>query len=84
VSGTASPRTLAEEIETLLQELTPGEEHILRLRFGIIGHDAMEIDGVAASLSLPPTAVRWLERSALRKLRQAAMRESRREYAYAG
>lgn len=69
---------IAEKAETALQQLTPQEEQILRLRFGI-GTRMGEIDDVAASLSLTPTAVHRIECSALRKLRLAAVMEAASE-----
>jgi DNA-directed RNA polymerase sigma subunit (sigma70/sigma32) len=75
--------TLDEEVQAVLQQLTPHEEHILRLRFGI-GKGKLEMDDVAASLALTPAAVHRIEWSALRKLWLAAVMEERREWANAG
>ena len=75
--------TFADEVEAALQQLAPREEHILRLRFGI-GNTKQESDGVAAWLSLTPTAVHRIEWSALRKLWLVAVMEARSECANAG
>jgi len=78
-----SRESIAQEVEVLFRELTPHEEYILRLRFGI-GRGAQEIDAVAAWLSVTATAVRDIERCALRKLWQAAMMEVPSPCVYAG
>jgi DNA-directed RNA polymerase sigma subunit (sigma70/sigma32) len=74
--------TIAEEVEAVLRQLTPHEEHILRLRFGI--GNRLEIDNVAPWPSLTPTAGHRIEWSALRKLWLAAVMEARSECANAG
>jgi len=75
--------TFADEVEAVLRQLTPREEHVLRLRFGV-GNTKQEIDGVAAWFSLTPAAAHRIEWSALRKLWLAAVMEARSECANAG
>jgi RNA polymerase primary sigma factor len=75
--------TIAEEVEAVLRQLTPHEQHILRVRFGI-GNSEREIDDVAAWLSVTPTAAHRIEWSVLRKLWLAAVMEAHSECANAG
>jgi RNA polymerase sigma factor (sigma-70 family) len=62
---------LRDRIEGALRRLSPREEKILRLRFGI-GHDrAHTLEEIGLALDLSRERVRQIERAALRRVRSA-------------
>ncbi len=67
---------LREQASRLLQTLTPSEEQVIRMRFGI--GDAIEstLEEVDQRFSVTRERIRQIEVKALRKLRQAPVREA--------
>ena len=72
----ASLRALGGHIETLMGALTPREQQVLRMRFGMEGAREHTLEEVGRALSLTRERIRQIERAALDKLRA---RESRVE-----
>jgi RNA polymerase primary sigma factor len=72
----ASLRALGGHIETLMGALTPREQQVLRMRFGMGGAREHTLEEVGRALSLTRERIRQIERAALDKLRA---RESRVE-----
>jgi RNA polymerase primary sigma factor len=72
----ASLRALGGHIETLMGALTPREQQVLRMRFGMGGVREHTLEEVGRALSLTRERIRQIERAALDKLRA---RESRVE-----
>jgi RNA polymerase primary sigma factor len=60
---------VAEELERLLQRLTPEEKEVLVLRFGLLGQPLRSRQDVGKVLGLTNERVQRLEARALRKLR---------------
>jgi RNA polymerase primary sigma factor len=60
---------LAEETRKVLAKLTPREERILRLRFGIGGTSEHTLAAVGTDFSVTRERIRQIEAKALRKLR---------------
>lgn len=56
-------------LEEVLKTLTPREEKVLRLRFGLGGDDEATLDSVGRSLGVGKQRARQIEAKALRKLR---------------
>ncbi|MCA9969212.1 MAG: sigma-70 family RNA polymerase sigma factor [Anaerolineales bacterium] len=63
-------QVLAEEIRQILRELTPREALIVRLRFGLDGHEPHTLKEIGEMLQLSRERIRQLEKEILSKLRQ--------------
>ena len=62
-------RDVREQTENVLQMLTPAEERVIRMRFGI-GHDREHtLEEIAEGFGLTRERIRQIEVQALRKLR---------------
>ncbi len=64
---------LGEELERVLAELTPREEKVLRMRFGLGEPTTYSLEEIGARFALTRERIRQIEIKALRKLR--ALRE---------
>jgi len=64
-----SDRELAEVTRTLLSTLQPREEKILRLRFGLDGHQAETLEKIGKIFNVSKERIRQIEKKALRKLK---------------
>ena len=62
-------RTLAGHTRKMIAKLTPREEKVLRLRFGIGEKDDHTLDEISRDFSLSSERIRQIEARALRKLR---------------
>jgi RNA polymerase primary sigma factor len=60
---------LTEGIRQLLATLQPREEEVLRLRFGLEGHAAETLEGIAKTYKVSKERIRQIEKKALGKLR---------------
>jgi RNA polymerase primary sigma factor len=77
IADTETPRptdaldeaTLRDEIAEILSALTPREERVLRLRYGIGEANACSLEEIGAQFSLTRERIRQIEIKALRKLR---------------
>ncbi len=61
---------LTETIGNLLDQLTPRQAQILRLRFGLGGRKPLSLEKVGEKFGLSRERIRQLEKEALRRLRQ--------------
>lgn len=61
---------MVEQARGLLEELTPREKEILRLRFGFDRNEEHTLEAIGQSLSLSRERIRQIEERALQKLRQ--------------
>ena len=66
-------QTLAGQIRKMIATLTPREERVLRLRFGIGEKDDHTLDQISRDFSLTSERIRQIEARALRKLRNPKM-----------
>jgi RNA polymerase primary sigma factor len=71
---------LREAIEELLTELTPRQERILRLRFGLDSGEERTLEMIAAKFGLSRERIRQLEKSALGTLRHSRFADQLRPY----
>lgn len=76
----AEQSLLHRDLEESLQDLTPREARILRMRFGLEGNPTYTLREVGEKLGVTRERIRQIERRALRKLRHP--RHSRRLRAY--
>ncbi|MEL6326994.1 MAG: RNA polymerase sigma factor, RpoD/SigA family [Cyanobacteria bacterium J06626_23] len=73
----AAQSSLRKDLETLLEDLTPQQQQVLSLRFGLKDGKNMTLAKIGELLSISRERVRQIEREALNKLRKrrADMRE---------
>jgi RNA polymerase primary sigma factor len=76
----ASLHALGGHIETLMGALTPREQQVLRMRFGMSGAREHTLEEVGRALSLTRERIRQIERAALDKLRAREARVELRSY----
>ncbi len=67
---------LREQASAVLQTLTPREEQVIRMRFGIDDGGGCTLEEVGQRFSVSRERIRQIEAQALRKLRQAPGREA--------
>jgi RNA polymerase primary sigma factor len=73
VADTAERALLGEAVRQLLDHLSPREQKVLRLRFGLGGGEPRTLEDVAREFGISQERVRQLERRALGKLRPLAL-----------
>ncbi len=74
---------LRREIDELLRSrLTPREEHIIRLRFGLLDGQPRTLEAVSKEFNITRERVRQIENRALRKLKSSKRIMRLREYLY--
>ncbi len=66
---------LREEIERVLAQLTPREEKVLRMRFGIGEAQEYSLESIGERFDLTRERIRQIQLKALRKLRHATRRK---------
>jgi RNA polymerase primary sigma factor len=71
---------LKEEVESVLCSLTPREEKVLRMRYGIGEPTHYSLEEIGGHFSLTRERIRQIEIKALRKLRQAKRRHGLESY----
>jgi len=76
----ASLHALGGHIEVLMGALTPREQQVLRMRFGMSGAREHTLEEVGRALSLTRERIRQIERAALDKLRARESRVELRSY----
>jgi len=69
IFDTVVNQTLARQTREMMATLTPREERVLRLRFGIGEKDDHTLDEIGRDFSLSSERIRQIEAKALRKLR---------------
>ncbi|MYD09478.1 MAG: sigma-70 family RNA polymerase sigma factor [Chloroflexi bacterium] len=79
-SDSAFSKLLKEEIEVLLNTLTPREARILRLRFGLQNGHCYTLEEVGQKFGLTRERIRQIEGRALRRLRHPRRSRKLRDY----
>jgi RNA polymerase primary sigma factor len=79
-SNTAESHLLREAIEEVLAELTPRQERVLRLRFGLDSGEEHTLKMIAVKFGLSRERIRQLEEVALRRLRAPGLAHKLRDY----
>ena len=79
-SEIASATILREVIERELHTLTPREEHVIKLRFGLYDGRSRTLEEVGKEFSVTRERIRQIEAKALRKLRHPSRSRKLRDY----
>ncbi len=71
---------LREQLEEVLKSLTPREEQVLRMRFGLIDGKAHTLEEVGKEFDVTRERIRQIESKALRKLRHPSRSKKLRDF----
>ena len=77
---TASYALLREQLSEVLHTLTPREEHVLKLRFGLDDGRTRTLEEVGKEFNITRERIRQIEAKALRKLRHPSRSKRLRDY----
>jgi RNA polymerase primary sigma factor len=76
----AREQLLSERLEDLLDTLTPREAKVLRLRFGLEGHEPQTLKEIGQKFGVTRERIRQIEAHALRRLRHPMRSRELREF----
>ena len=76
----ASYELLREQLNEVLRTLTPREEQVLRLRFGLEDGRQRTLEEVGQQFNITRERIRQIEAKALRKLRHPSRSKKLRDY----
>ena len=76
----ASYTLLREQLEEVLKTLTPREEEVLRMRFGLIDGKPHTLEEVGKKFDVTRERIRQIESKALRKLRHPSRSKKLRDF----
>ena len=76
----ASYTLLREQLEEVLKSLTPREEQVLRMRFGLTDGKAHTLEEVGKEFDVTRERIRQIESKALRKLRHPSRSKKLRDF----
>ena len=76
----ASYNLLREQLEEVLSTLTPREEEVLRLRFGLVDGKSHTLEEVGKAFDVTRERIRQIESKALRKLRHPSRSKKLRDF----
>jgi RNA polymerase primary sigma factor len=76
----AAQRLLSEQLNEVLHTLTPREEQVLKLRFGLVDGRARTLEEVGKEINITRERIRQIEAKALRKLRHPSRSKRLRDY----
>jgi RNA polymerase primary sigma factor len=79
-SESASRQLLKERIDEVLQTLTPREQRVLQLRFGLEGGHCRTLEEVGIEFNVTRERIRQIEAKAIRKLRHPSRSRQLRGY----
>ena len=79
-SEEASYTLLREQLEEVLSTLTPREEQVLRMRFGLTGGKPHTLEEVGKEFDVTRERIRQIESKALRKLRHPSRSKKLRDF----
>jgi len=75
-----SEEQLKGEIQRAMHALTEGEARVLRMYYGLDGHESMTLEEIGAYVGRTRERVRQIKEKALQKLRHPARSDSLKEY----
>jgi RNA polymerase primary sigma factor len=67
----------SEQVQNLLEVLTPREERVLRLRYGLSGGAPLSLSAIGNKIELTRERVRQIEEAALTRLRRQVRNQER-------
>ncbi len=76
----ASYALLREQLDEVLHTLAPREEHVLKLRFGLIDGRSRTLEEVGKEFNITRERIRQIEAKALRKLRHPSRSKRLKDY----
>ena len=76
----AAQRLLSEQLNEVLHTLTPREEQVLKLRFGLMDGRARTLEEVGKEFHITRERIRQIEAKALRKLRHPSRSKRLKDY----
>ena len=76
----ASYELLKEQLNEVLHTLTPREEHVLKLRFGLADGRTRTLEEVGKEFNITRERIRQIEAKALRKLRHPSRSKRLKDY----
>ena len=76
----ASQRLLREQLEEVLETLTPRERRVLKLRFGLEDGQGRTLEQVGREFHVTRERIRQIEAKALRKLRHPTRSKKLKDY----
>ena len=76
----ASQAMLKEQLASVLQTLTPREEMVLRLRFGLVDGRSRTLEEVGKEFNVTRERIRQIEAKALRKLRHPSRSKKLKDF----
>jgi RNA polymerase primary sigma factor len=76
----AGRQLLRRELESVLKSLTPREERVLAMRFGLDDGRARTLEEVGREFNVTRERIRQIEAKALRKLRHPSRSKRLRDY----
>ncbi len=76
----AAQQLLKEQIDKVLDELTPREKRVLQLRFGLKDGRTRTLEEVGHEFNVTRERIRQIEAKALRKLRHPSKSRKLRDY----
>ena len=79
-AGQAGRQLLRRELMTVLKSLTPREERVIALRFGLEDGRARTLEELGREFNVTRERVRQIEAKALRKLRHPSRAKRLRDY----
>jgi RNA polymerase primary sigma factor len=79
-SQTIIETLLRDKIEQVLSTLTPREQRIIRLRFGLVNGKSYTLEEVGQKFGLTRERIRQIENRALRRLRHPLRSRELRDY----
>jgi len=77
-------REMAQVVKTMLDDLTPKEARVLRMRFGIETHTDMTLEEVGNALGVTRERVRQIEAKAMRKMKHPNRSDALRQFLQPG
>ncbi len=75
-----SDEQLREEIQRAMHALTDGEARVLKMYYGLDGHESMTLEEIGAYVGRTRERVRQIKEKALQKLRHPARSDTLKEY----
>ncbi|MCY3936211.1 MAG: sigma-70 family RNA polymerase sigma factor [Chloroflexi bacterium] len=74
---------MKRDLQSVLQDLPDRQANILRLRFGVFGHETHTLEEIAKQMGVTRERIRQIEKQALHRLAHSSSADSLRDYLHA-